>query len=55
MYLLINTFVATPGRAIAGIGLIIVGLPVYEYFNRRGGASEPLNWQLDDQREMDQT
>jgi APA family basic amino acid/polyamine antiporter len=53
VYLLINTFVATPGRAIAGIGLIIVGLPVYAYFNRRGDASEPLNWQLDDERETD--
>jgi APA family basic amino acid/polyamine antiporter len=54
IYLLINTFVATPGRAIAGIGLIIVGLPIYEYFNRRGRASEPLNWQLDDERENGQ-
>jgi len=53
IYLLINTFVATPGRAIAGIGLIIAGLPIYEYFNRRGGASEPLNWQLDDKQETD--
>lgn len=34
-YLLINTLVATPNRALAGIGLIVVGLPLYEYFNRR--------------------
>jgi len=34
-YLLINTLVATPMRALAGIGLIIIGLPVYEYFTRR--------------------
>jgi APA family basic amino acid/polyamine antiporter len=53
IYLLINTFVATPGRAIAGIGLIIAGLPIYEYFNRRGGALEPLNWQLDEKQETD--
>jgi len=54
VYLLINTFVATPGRAIAGIGLIIAGLPVYQYFNRRADASEPLNWQLDDEHETNQ-
>ncbi len=45
-YLLINTFLATPMRALAGIGLIIVGLPVYEYFNRNGVELEPLNWSL---------
>jgi APA family basic amino acid/polyamine antiporter len=47
-YLLINTLVATPMRALAGIGLIVVGLPIYEYFNRRG-EHEPLNW-LDDEQ-----
>jgi len=46
VYLLINTFMATPIRAIAGIGLIIVGLPLYEYFNRRLSEIEPLNWDL---------
>ena len=49
-YLLINTFLATPSRAIAGIGLIIVGLPLYEYFTRRGGELEPLDWLQDDER-----
>lgn len=44
VYLLINTVVATPLRAIGGIGLIVVGLPLYEYFNRRGRELEPLNW-----------
>jgi APA family basic amino acid/polyamine antiporter len=48
VYLLINTLVATPMRALAGIGLIVVGLPIYEYFNRRG-KHEPLNW-LDDEQ-----
>lgn len=48
-YLLINTFLATPSRAVAGIGLIIVGLPVYEYFNRRAGKMEPLNWLQDEE------
>jgi APA family basic amino acid/polyamine antiporter len=54
VYLLINTLVATPGRAIAGIGLIIAGLPIYEYFNHRSGESESLNWQSDDEHETDQ-
>ena len=35
VYLLINTVWATPYRALSGIGLIIVGLPLYEYFSRR--------------------
>lgn len=34
VYLLINTLVATPMRALAGIGLIVVGLPVYAYFSK---------------------
>lgn len=48
VYLLINTVVATPLRAIGGIGLIVVGLPLYEYFNRRGRELEPLNWLQDE-------
>lgn len=35
VFLLINTLAATPGRALAGIGLVISGLPVYAYFARR--------------------
>lgn len=38
VYLLINTMVATPWRALSGIGFIVSGLPVYEYFKRRGAA-----------------
>jgi APA family basic amino acid/polyamine antiporter len=34
-FLLINTFLATPGRAIAGLGLIALGLPVYWYYAPR--------------------
>jgi APA family basic amino acid/polyamine antiporter len=30
-----NTFVATPGRALAGFGLIALGLPVYAYYARK--------------------
>ncbi|MBO6514298.1 MAG: amino acid permease [Phycisphaerales bacterium] len=39
-YLLINTMIATPGRAIAGVVFIVSGLPVYEYFRRRGGGDD---------------
>jgi len=39
VYLLANTLLATPYRALSGIGLIVVGLPVYAYFSRRAKAS----------------
>lgn len=52
-FLLVNTLLATPIRALAGIGLIVVGLPMYEYFNRRGRALEPLNWLQDDEDNND--
>ncbi|MGI9199952.1 MAG: APC family permease [Woeseiaceae bacterium] len=35
VYLLVNTVWATPYRALWGIALIVVGLPLYEYFSRR--------------------
>jgi APA family basic amino acid/polyamine antiporter len=43
-YLLINTLVATPGRALAGLGLVATGLPVYAYYARRPGAAETPEW-----------
>ena len=43
-FLLINTLVATPGRAVAGLGLIAAGLPVYAYFGRRLGAAKTGDW-----------
>lgn len=46
VYLVINTLVATPGRALAGMALIVSGLPVYAYFRRRGASA---SWLLDDQ------
>jgi len=39
-YLLINTVWATPWRALSGIALIVVGLPLYEYFSRRKQAAD---------------
>ena len=35
IYLLINTLVVTPYRALAGLAFIVVGLPLYTYFSRR--------------------
>jgi APA family basic amino acid/polyamine antiporter len=36
--LLINTFVATPRQALQGVGMLLVGLPFYWYWARRGPA-----------------
>lgn len=44
VFLLLNTLVATPLRALAGIGLIVVGLPVYRYFARRAGDLDSIVW-----------
>jgi APA family basic amino acid/polyamine antiporter len=49
LYLLINTLFATPSRALAGIGLIVLGLPVYEYFVRRAGKVVPPAWRHDEE------
>ena len=44
VFLLINTLVATPLRALAGVGLIVAGLPVYAYFARRAGDLDSMRW-----------
>jgi len=44
VFLLVNTLVATPGRALAGLGLIAVGLPVYAFFSRRPAAAQTPSW-----------
>lgn len=33
-WLILNTFIATPGRALAGVGLMLAGLPFYWYWSR---------------------
>ena len=43
-YLLINTLMVTPGRALAGVALIAVGLPVYSYFEKRMERVGPASW-----------
>ena len=44
VFLLLNTLIAMPTRALAGIILIVIGLPVYEYFRRRAGEVPPPFW-----------
>lgn len=38
-WLLINTMITAPTQSFIGIGLILLGLPVYYYLNNRGGKS----------------
>lgn len=39
-WLLVNTLVSSPRQSVTGIVLILLGLPVYYYLNRRGGSGE---------------
>jgi APA family basic amino acid/polyamine antiporter len=34
IYIIVNTIISTPGRSFIGIGITLVGLPVYYYYNR---------------------
>ena len=44
-WLLINTIMTSPQSSLIGIGLIILGLPVYFYLNNKGsnGPEDPGN------------
>jgi APA family basic amino acid/polyamine antiporter len=44
VYLMINTLLATPGRALAGVCIIALGLPLYAYYARRLPPSRPEDW-----------
>lgn len=44
LYLMINTLIATPGRALAGAGIIALGLPVYAFYARRLPPVRPEDW-----------
>jgi APA family basic amino acid/polyamine antiporter len=44
LYLMINTLLATPGRALAGIGIVALGLPVYFYYARRLPEARLEDW-----------
>ena len=39
-WLLINTMMTAPTQSFIGIGLILLGLPVYWYLNNRGNARD---------------
>ena len=41
-WLIVNTFIATPGRALAGVGLMLAGLPFYWYWSRDNSATRRL-------------
>ena len=46
-YLMINTFLATPQRALASLGIVALGLPFYAYYARRLPPNCPDDWLLD--------
>jgi APA family basic amino acid/polyamine antiporter len=43
-YLMINTLLATPGRALAGVGIVALGFPLYAYYARRLPPGRPEDW-----------
>lgn len=47
-YLMINTFLATPGRALASVGIVALGLPLYAYYARKLPPSRPQDWLVED-------
>lgn len=40
-WLIGNTLIATPGRAMAGVGLMLAGLPFYWYWSRQRAVASP--------------
>ena len=44
VWLTLNTLVALPGRSLAGLGLIALGLPVYAYYVRGRPPSRMEDW-----------
>ncbi|MDF1837143.1 MAG: amino acid permease [Planctomycetota bacterium] len=44
LFLLVNTFLATPWRAVSGLALVLSGLPVYAYYSRKLGSDEATAW-----------
>ncbi len=43
-YLMLNTLLATPGRALAGMGIVALSLPLYAYYARRLPPDRPEDW-----------
>jgi basic amino acid/polyamine antiporter, APA family len=48
VYLMINTLIATPGRALAGLGIVALGLPLYAYYARRLPPNRPEHWIIEE-------
>ena len=46
-YLMINTFLATPQRALASLGIVALGLPLYTYYARGRPPGRPEDWLAD--------
>ena len=44
LFLLANTFLATPGRALSGLLLLLSGLPVYALYSRNLAGDEASTW-----------
>jgi APA family basic amino acid/polyamine antiporter len=44
IYLMLNTLIATPGRALAGLAIVALGLPLYAYYARHLPPSRPEDW-----------
>ena len=51
-WLMINTLMATPGRALAGLGVVALGFPLYWYYARRLPPARPEDW-LDSKAPVD--
>jgi APA family basic amino acid/polyamine antiporter len=49
-YIVVNTLIATPRRALAGLGLVAVGLPVYFYYALRLPPAKPEDWLVDEEQ-----
>jgi APA family basic amino acid/polyamine antiporter len=43
-YLMVNTLLATPGRALAGLGVVALGLPFYAWYARRLPPARTEDW-----------
>ena len=43
-YLMANTLMTTPGRALAGIGIVALGWPIYAWYSRNLPPAKPEDW-----------
>jgi len=44
VFLMVNTLIATPGRALAGIGIVALGVPVYAFYARKLPQDRREDW-----------